>query len=348
MEARMSIDTTSRKEPEPLEQLFQICLGFIPAICLNVVAKLAVADFLANGPQSVADLARATNCNEDALGRIMRAVSAFGVFKELDAKRFEQTPASDLLRSDHPKSLRPFVSFFPDPLHFRFYSNLMHSARTGETTGNITVGMELFDYLKGHPEDSEIFNAAMVNMTQMFVPAVIDAYDFSETQTLVDVGGGHGSVLASVLQKFPKMQGILFDIDHVVAGAHSYLKSTGVADRCRTIAGDMFLSVPEGGDTYIMKNIIHDWDDERSITILRNVRAALGKRDRGKVLLLEMLIGPGCNPLGYLADIEMMVLPGGRERSEQEYRELFAQAGFRLTRVVPTQSLQSVIEAVPA
>jgi len=343
----MSIDITARKEPEPLEQLFQICLGFIPAICLNVVAKLGVADFLAKGPQSVADLAQATNSNKDALGRIMRAVSTFGVFKELEANRFEQTPASDLLRSDHPKSLRPFVLFFPDPLHFRCYSNLMHSVKTGETTGKITVGMELFDYLKGHPEDSETFNAAMVNLSQMFVPAAIDAYDFSETQTLVDVGGGHGAVLATVLQKFPKMKGILVDIDHVVAGAHSYLKSTGVADRCQVIARDIFLSVPEGGDTYIMKNIIHDWNDERSVTILKNVRAALGKRDRGKLLLLEMVIGPGGNPLGYLSDIEMMVLPGGRERSEEEYRDLFAQAGFRLTRVVPTQSLQSVIEAVP-
>jgi len=278
----------------------------------------------------------------------MRAVSVFGVFKELEEKRFEQTPASDFLRSDHPQSLRPFVLFFPDPLHFRFYSNLMHSVRTGETTGKVTVGTELFDYLKNHPEDSETFNAAMVNMTHMFVPAVLEAYDFGETQTLVDVGGGHGSVLASILQKYPKMKGILVDIDHVVAGAHPYLKSTGVADRCQTVASDFFKSVPAGGDTYIMKNIIHDWDDERSITILKNIRAALGNTERGKVLLLEIVIGPGANPLGYLADIEMMVLPGGRERSEQEYRALFAKAGFRLTRIVPTQSPQSVIEAMPA
>jgi hypothetical protein len=223
----------------------------------------------------------------------------------------------------------------------------MHSVKTGETTGKVTVGMELFDYLKGHPEDSETFNAAMVNMTEMFVPAVLEAYDFSETQTLVDVGGGHGSVLATVLQRYPKMKGILVDLDHVVAGAHPYLKSTGVADRCQAIACDIFKSVPEGGDTYILKNIIHDWDDERSMTILRNVRTALGKRERARVLLLEIVIGPGSNPLGYLADIEMMVLPGGRERSELEYRELFDRTGFRLTKIVPTQSPQSVIEAVP-
>lgn len=344
----MSTNTTARKEPAPSEQLFQLCMGFIPAICLNVVAKLSVADHLDKGPRSVADLARAVNANEDALCRVMRAVSIFGVFKEVDARRFEQTPASDLLRSDHPQSLRPFVSFFPDPLHFRFYSNLMHSVKTGETTGKVTVGTELFDYLKGHPEDSETFNAAMVNMTEIFVPAVLEAYDFSETQTLVDVGGGHGSVLAMILQRYPKMKGILVDLDHVVAGAHPYLKSTGVADRCQTIARDIFKSVPEGGDTYILKNIIHDWDDERSMTILRNIRAALGNRERARVLLLEIVIGPGSNPFGYLADIEMMVLPGGRERSELEYRELFARTGFRLTKIVPTQSPQSLIEAVPA
>jgi len=343
-----STETDVTKPPAPADQVFQLCLGFIPAICLNVVAKLSVAEQLALGPKSVADLARVANVNEDALCRVMRAVSIFGIFKEVEDRRFEQTPASDVLRAEHPQSLRPFVLFFPDPLHFRFYSNLMHSVKTGETTGKVTLGMELFEYLKGAPEDSATFNAAMVNITQIFLPAVLDAYDFSGTQTLVDVGGGHGSVLASILQKYPAMKGILADIDHVVAGASPYLMSMGVADRCRTVPIDFFKSVPSGGDTYIMKNIIHDWDDARSITILKNIRTALGSTKQGKVLLLEVLLGPGGNPLGYLADIEMMVLPGGRERSEQEYRDLFERAGFRLARIVPTQSPHSIIEAVPA
>jgi hypothetical protein len=339
--------TTPRNEPSPPDQVFQLCLGFIPAICLNVVAKLGVADQLAGGPKRVADLARLTNVSEDSLYRVMRAVSIFGIFKEVEARQFQQTPASDLLRADHPQSLRPFVVFFPDPLHFRCYSNLMHSVKTGETTGKVTVGKELFEYLKQSPEESETFNAAMVNLTQMFIPAVLEAYDFSGTQTLVDIGGGHGSVLASILQKYPAMKGILADIDHVVAGADAYLKNMGVADRCQTVPIDFFKSVPAGGDTYIMKNIIHDWDDERSLTILKNIRTALGNNKQGKVLLLEIVIAPGGNPLGYLADIEMMVLPGGRERTEHEYRELFDRAGFRLTRIVPTKGPQSVIEAVP-
>jgi hypothetical protein len=208
--------------------------------------------------------------------------------------------------------------------------------------------MELFEYLKGAPEVSGIFNAAMVNLTHMFIPAVLEAYDFSGTETLVDVGGGHGSVLAIILQKYPTMKGILADIDHVVAGASPYLVSMGVADRCRTVPIDFFKSVPAGGDMYILKNIIHDWDDARSLTILKNIRTAMGNSRQGKVLLLEVVLGPGGHPLGYLADIEMMVLAGGRERTEQEYRDLFAQAGFRLTRIVPTQAPQSIIEAVVA
>ena len=340
-----STESTARTEPSPPDQVFQLCMGFIPAISLNVAAKLGVADQLSKGPKDVSELAQATHVSEDALYRVMRALSIFGVFKELNGRRFEQTPASDLLRADHPQSLRPFVLFFPDPLHFRCYSNLMHSVKTGETTGKVTLGKELFEYLREAPEDSETFNAAMVNLTQMFIPAVLEAYDFSGTNTLVDIGGGHGSVLASILQKYPSMKGILADIDYVVAGADSYLKSMGVADRCQTVPIDFFKSVPSGGDTYILKNIIHDWDDERSLTILTNIRTALANNKQGKVLLLEIVIEPGANPLGYLADIEMMVLAGGRERSEQEYRGLFARAGFRLTRIVPTKGPQSVIEA---
>jgi hypothetical protein len=315
-------------------------------MCVNVIARLSIADHVAAEPAGIGDLARTTRTNEDALYRVMRAASSCGVFKELEGRRFVHTPISEFLRSDHPQSLRPFVVFFPDPLHYRSYANLMHSVKTGETTGKVTVGKELFEYLKDHPEESAIFNAAMVNLTHMFVPAILEAYDFEGTQTLVDVGGGHGSVLATIIRRYPNMKGILYDLDHVIRGAEPYLKSAGVFERCRTIAGNFFDSVPSGGDTYIMKNIIHDWDDERALTILRNIRSALP--DRGKLLLLEIVLAPGGDPLGSLADIEMMALPGGRERTVEEYRQLLSRAGLRLTRIVPTKSPQSVIEAVPA
>jgi hypothetical protein len=334
-------------ESMPAEQLFQLCLGFIPAICLNIIAKLSVADHVAGGQTRIGDLARLTNTNEDALYRVMRAASNVGVFQELKGRQFVDSPVSEFLRSDHPQSLRPFVVFFPDPLHYRCYANLMHSVRTGETTGKVTLGRELFEYLKDRPEESEIFNAAMVNLTHMFVPAILEAYDFSSTRTLVDVGGGHGSVLATILQKYPQMKGILYDVDHVIAGAQPYLTSAGVSDRCRTIRGDFFKSVPSGGDTYIMRNIIHDWDDERCFTILKNVRTALRNQDGARLLLLEIVLTVGGDPLGSLADIEMMALPGGRERTEEEYRQLFAKAGFRLFQITSTRSPQSVIEALP-
>jgi hypothetical protein len=336
-------------QPSPSEQLFQLCFGFMPAICLNTVAQLSVSEQLAQGPRHVNDIASACHANADALYRVMRAVATVGIFSEIEPGKFAQTPMSDLLRQDHPQSLRPFTLFFPDPLHFRCYSNLMHSVKTGETTAKPTVGVELFDFLKDHPKESAIFNAAMVNLTQIFIPAVLEAYDFGSTKTLVDVGGGHGSVVAAILQKYPSMKGILFDLDHVVQGASTHLAAMGVSNRCEIEAGDFFKNVPAGGDTYIMKNIIHDWDDQRSIAILKNIAARLKGIPGGKLILLEFALPEGNDPhLGKWADIEMLALPGGRERTEEEYRDLFARAGLRLTRVVPTKAPQSVIEAVLA
>lgn len=328
------------------EQLMQLSFGYMPAICLNIVTKLGIPDQLANGARSSKDLAHAVGANADALYRVMRALSTMGVFQEVDGKAFIQTPASDMLRSDHPQSLKAIVSFIPDPLHFHCYANLMHSVKTGETTPEPTFGKPIFEYLRNDPEEAAIFNAAMVNLTQMFIPGILKAYDFSGTQILVDVGGGHGSVLGSILQKYPHIKGILFDMEHVTRGAKPYLQTLGVADRCDIQSGDFFKSVPAGGDTYIMKNIIHDWDDEKSILILKNIGQALKNTKGGKVLLLEIVIGFGADPpLGKWADIEMLALPGGRERTEQEFRELFDAAGFRLTRIVPTESPQAVIEA---
>jgi hypothetical protein len=335
------------KQPTPAEQIFQLCLGYMPAISLNVVAQLSVAEQLTNGPRHIDQIAAACKANSDALYRVMRAVCTVGVFNEVEPRKFAQTEISDLLRQDHPQSLRPFVLFFPDPLHFRSYANLMHSVKTGETTGVPTVGMELFEYFKDHPQESAVFNAAMVNMTQIFIPAVLEAYDFSASKTLVDVGGGHGSVVAAILQKYPQMKGILFDLEHVVRGATPHLKAMGVADRCAIESGNFFEAVPAGGDTYILKNIIHDWNDEKSIVILKNIAARLKGNPLGKVVLLEFALTPGNEPqLGKWADIEMLALPGGRERTADEYRDLFKRAGLKMTRIVPTKAPQSVIEAV--
>ena len=335
-------------QPSSAEQIFQLCMGYLPAICLNAVVELSVAEQLAGGPKNVDEIATAVKAHPDALYRVMRATSTVGVFREVGPRTFAQTPLSDMLRQEHPQSMRPFVLFFPDPLHFRSYANLIHSVRTGETTGVPTFGKELFEYLQDHPKESAVFNAAMVNLTQMFIPAVLEAYDFSGTKTLVDIGGGHGSVVAAILQRYPQMKGILFDLDHVVRGAGPHLQAMGVADRCAVESGSFFESVPAGGDTYIMKNIIHDWNDEKSLIILKNIAKRLKGVSNGKVVLLEFALTPGNEPhLGKWADIEMLALPGGRERTADEYRELFAKAGFRMTRVVPTKAPSSVIEAIP-
>jgi hypothetical protein len=345
----LSQDVSRQKSDSAAESVMQMVLGYMPAVCLNIAARLRIADELEQGPQSAADLAQRVEADEDALYRVMRALTTVGVFQELDGRKFAQTPASDLLRSGHPQSMRDIVAFMADPLHFRCYSNLMHSVKTGETTAAPTVGVPLFEWFQTHPEESEVFNAAMVSFTRMFLPAVLESFDFSGIHTLADIGGGHGSVLAGILQKYPHMSGILYDLDHVVEGAAPLLKSMGVADRCQVVGGDFFRSVPSGADAYIMKNIIHDWDDARSIRILTNIREALGGRAGGRVLLLEIaLTGRNQPNLGNWADIEMLALPGGRERTEDEFRELFRKAGFRLSRVVPTQGPQSVIEAVVA
>jgi hypothetical protein len=337
---------SAQNESKAAEQLFQMAMGYIPSISINVLARLSVAEQLSHGPKDVKELARTSNVNADMLYRVMRATSTVGVFRELDGRRFEQTPMSDLLRTDHPQSLRPFIMFFPDPLHFRCYSNLMHAVKTGETTVKTTLGKDLFEYLGEHPEDSEVFNAAMVNITHLFIPAILEAYDFSKTRVLADIGGGLGSVVGAILQKYPSMKGILFDMEHVVRNPPAYLESLGVADRCQIVGGDFFKSVAGGADTYIMKNIIHDWDDEKSILIMRNIRQALGNSG-GKLLLLEFVMTPANEPhLSKWADIEMMVLPGGQERTANEYADLLAKSGFKLNHIISTKSPQSVIEAV--
>lgn len=341
----MKPDDAIPNEAALTQQLLQLTIGYMPAMCLNIVAKLGVADLLTRGPENVQEIARATQTNEDALYRVLRALSTTGVFQELEGRKFAQTPASDLLRADHPHSLRAAVVFLPDPMHFHSYANLMHSVKTGEPTAVPTFGKPLFEYLQNDPEESEVFNAAMVNGTQVMIPAVLAAYDFTGIRTLVDVGGGHGSVLASVLQKYPDMKGILFDLDHVAAGADTLFKKMGVADRAGTIAGDFFKSVPAGGDAYIMKNIIHDWDDDKCAIILRNIRQALNSQKDGRLLILDNVVPaePVPHPSKWF-DIEMLALPGGRERTEDEFRALLDNSGWRLTRIVPTPSFAAVIE----
>src|SRR5262245_5341394 len=335
----------STTAPDPVQHVMQIATGYVVSTALQLAVQVGVADHLADGPRTAQELAAATGTNEDALCRVLRLLASVGIFTEVQPKTFALTPPADVLRKDAPHSIHDTVVFIADPLHLRVYADGIESLRTGKPAVEKTFGMSAFEYFKTHPEYSAVFNNAMTNFSAAIVPAVLEAYDFSGIGTLVDVAGGHGQVLTSIVRKYPAMRGILMDLDHVIAGAKPKIDASGVGDRVQTATGDFFKAVPAGGDAYIMKHIIHDWDDDRAVQILRSIHTAFGSKP-GKVLLLESVLPSNNEPgIGRVLDVEMMFMPGGRERTADEYAALFDRAGFQLTQVVPTKSPISVVEA---
>lgn len=330
----------------PAEQVLGIATGYISSSALHVAIRLNVADNLADGPKSSADLARASGANEDALHRILRLLASVGIFEEVGPRQFGLNASAEFLRKDVPGSLHGLAAFWSDPMHFRIYANLLHSAMTGGSAAEKTLGMPLFDYLSEHPDYSQVFNDAMTSFSAPVADAAVEAYDFSRYGLIVDVAGGHGEVLMTILKACPKSRGVLAEVGHVVEGAKPRIAKAGLAARCQAVACDFFKAVPENADAYVMKHIIHDWDDEKSSVILNNIRTAMGDK-RGAVILLESVIPSGPEPdLGKFVDIEMLALPAGRERTAEEFRALFDRCGFELTNIVPTKSPLSVIEAV--
>jgi SAM-dependent methyltransferase len=324
----------------------QFATGYMVSSALYGVLALSIPDLLQSGSKSAAELAVSTSSDEDALYRVMRALASIGLFKESPSRTFSLTPVSEPLCSGAQNSARDMVLWLTDPFHFRVYGELSHSIRTGETLPERIFGLSCFDYLGRDREVGDRFNNAMAGFSAMVIASALEEYDFGwlARKTIVDVAGGHGKVLMEILKKYPDARGILFDLEHVIAGSKTRIESEGLANRCAVAAGDFFKAVPEG-DAYILKHIIHDWDDERASTILRNIHRA--SRPGSRVVLLEALLAPGNEPhFAKWIDIEMLVLPGGRERTEQEYRKLFADTGFKMTRVVHTKSPLSVIEAV--
>jgi hypothetical protein len=332
--------------PEAASQhVFQIATGYIASTAMYIAVRLKIADLLVTGPKSVRELARHTGANEDALYRVLRLLASIGVFTEPSPRTFANNLPSEMMISGQPGSTYDMALWMADPFHFRVYAEAMHSVRTGHSAVEKATGVPVFEYFPQHPELSEIFNNAMTAFSAYVIPAALDAYDFSDIGTLVDIAGGHGQVLISVLQRYPHMHGILFDLPHVIKGAVPRIPAAGVETRLKTETGDFFKSVPAGGDAYIMKHIIHDWDDDRAVKILENIRKAM--KPGGRVILLESIVLPGSDQpdFGKLIDLEMLLMPGGRERTEEEFRALFARAGFTLARVVPTESPLCVLEA---
>ncbi|HEY8563483.1 MAG TPA: methyltransferase [Pyrinomonadaceae bacterium] len=333
-------------EVPPEAFLTDIAFGALLTQALYVAAKVGIADLLKDGARTVGELAAATETSEDALYRILRSLASRGIFTETAPKTFANTAYSEPLRADVAGSFRNGAIFMGESWHWNVWGNMLYSARTNRPAWGHTHGAEVFDYFPAHPEQAEIFNGAMTDMSVATAPAVVDAYDFSGIATLADIAGGHGHLLSQILRANPALEGVLFDLPHVVAGADRLLEAQGTAARVRKVAGDFFREVP-AADAYIMKHIIHDWDDARAVAILENIHAAM--KDGGKLLIVETVVPETDEPhYSKLLDLEMLVSPGGKERTPREYGELLAQAGFRLTRIIPTKSPFSIIEAAKA
>jgi hypothetical protein len=331
------------------QQIMQLASGYIPAICLNIVVKLGIADMLKNGALPVAEIASRAGMNASTVYRVLRLLASFGVFVETRPQIFALTPAAEMLRSDTPGSLHALVSWISDPFHFRVFANLPHSVKTGGSAIERTFGKTAFEYLETDPEEREVFQAAMTNFSSANVPPIVEAYDFSNIGTLVDVGGGRGYMLGSILRKYPVMKGILFDMPSCFQGGEETPEIAGLDGRCRIERGDFFAEIPAGGDAYIMKHIIHDWNDEKATVILRNCGKALAGKPQGKVLVVDAVVPPGNEPnLAKVMDIEMMAMCESEERNAEQFGKLFAAAGLRLSRIVPTRSHLSILEGVPA
>lgn len=330
--------------------LRQIAFGLRASQTLYVAAKLNVADHLAQGPLDAEELSRATNVDAAALRRVMRALCSLNVFAESPAGEFSLNSTAELLRSDAPGSYRAAVLFSAGDVRWRCWSDLLGTVRAGGGGAERTLGMSLFDFYAAHPEESEIHDQAMRAISAAQVAAIVSAMDFSQAGVVIDVGGGTGELLAGVLAANPSLQGVLFDLPHVVAHAQSVLTDNKVTDRARTVGGSFFESVPSGGNTYVMKTVIHDWDDARATAILANCRRAMSAGS--KLLIIERELPEvgehGQTPEPFLLDLEMLVMtPGGRERTRSEFASLLSDNQFKLARVVPTTSPVSIFEAEP-
>jgi len=332
-------------EPPPHVQVIQMGAGFWLSAALYAAAKLGIADLLATGPRTAADLAGPTKTHAPSLHRLMRTLAGVGIFTERDGQKFALTPLGETLKTGAPGAARSTVMAFGAPAFWRAFEETLYSLETGKPGFDKAVGMPIFDYYAQHPDEASYFSEAMVGWHGSEPPTVAKAYDFSRSKTVVDVGGATGNMLAAILSTHPGPRGVLYDRPHVVRDAPALLQAHGVADRVTIEEGDFFARVPAGGDVYILSHIIHDWTEEQCLTILANCKKAM--KPDGRLLIVETVIPPGDTPhQGKMQDFVMLIVPGGQERTEPEYATLLSKAGFRLNRVVQTESVVSIVEAV--
>ena len=337
------------KQSPPQAVILEMWSGYVVSRALHVVAELAIADHLADRPQTAAEVARATGANEDALHRVLQMLTSRGVFAERESGRFGLTPISECLRSGSVGSVRDTIRMYGE-MHWRAVGNLLHSVMTGEPAFDEVAGAPVWEYLASHPDDGERFARGMANVSSFENRVIARAYDFSPFRVVVDLGGGRGGFIAEVLRANPGVQGVLYDAPHVVSRPTD-LQDSEVANRCQIVPGDFFESVPAGADVYILKRVLDGWDDDHALRTLRTCREAIPSH--GRLLSIHALVPP-TGPYSWkdvatlTMDMGMLVGGRGRERTEDEFRSLFRKVGFSLNRVIPTPSILSIAEAVPA
>lgn len=331
-------------QARPSQQLLEYMIGGWTTQAIHVAADLGIADLLTDGPQTANELAERADSDGESLYRVLRALATIGVFAEDESRKFSLTPLAESLKSDTRESLRAF-GIMMGAEFYQSLGNLLHSVRTGEQGFEKAFGLPFFKYMTDHPDRHSIYDTAMMVHGIAETEPMLDAYDFSPFHTVVDVGGGNGRMLAAILDRYPTVQGILFDLPAVVDRSRTIIAGLGLSKRCQAVGGDFFAAVP-AADAYVLRHIIHDWDDNDAVSILRNCRKAMNPN--GRILLVETVIPPLNEPcFGKWLDLMMLII-GGRERTHQQYQQLFSQAGLKLERVVSTTHEVSVIEGTGA
>jgi len=332
---------------DPALHLLTLASGFFMSQAIFVAARLGLADLLAGAPRSAGELAAATGTHPHSLARVLRMLANAGLFAVDAEGRFANTPVSDRLRADHSHSVRNYVLVLAEEWMWQSAPGLQRSIEAGEPAFDRVYGKPIYDHMKEHPAAAHVFDEGMTAYSKISADALAAAYPLPQGARIVDVGGGHGHQLEAFLRASPGARGLLFDLPHVIEAARPRLQATDVADRCELVAGDFFESIPERADYYMLRSVVHNWSDDHAVALLKKCRAAMA--EGGKVLLVEVVVSPGSTPLfSELLDVQMQLFTLGRERTEDEFRRLYEQAGLRMTRVVRTASFMSVIEGVAA
>jgi hypothetical protein len=346
----ITLEQSQNSEVSLSTAMIQLITGTWVSQAIYVAAYFGIADLLKDGAKSVDELAQVTGTSASKLYRVLRALASIGVFSEVEPRQFALTASAHYLRSDIPDSLRGLSMVLGDEWSWRSWGEIVHIVETEQLPLQRLYQVDnAYEYFAQNPMSGTLFSDAMTNFTRnTIIPVVLDAYDFSGIDKIVDIGGSHGPLIAAILALYPQMRGVLFELPQVVEGASSLLSKAGVSNRCEIVGGDFFESVPSGGDAYILSQILHGFDDEHCIKLLKNIRQ--GITETGKLLVVQAVIPAGNEScFNKFLDLELMILDtGARERTEAEYHHILQAAGFELRRIVPTAGPVNVIEGVCA